>query len=100
MHGPAEDDEEVLWSREGDAWVGVPRGDGTDPEAGAAGHDGFEVEVLLRAEDWQVEVSHAPSGGFERRQVQAADDEEAKAKAADLLRAFRARAGDADEGTG
>jgi hypothetical protein len=95
MHGPA-DDEEVVWSREGDAWVGVL---GADPELGAAGQDGYEVEVLLRAEDWQVEVSHPPSGGFERRQVPAADEDEAKARAADLLRAFRARAGGADEGT-
>ncbi len=90
MHGPAED-EEVVWSREGDAWVGVPRGECRDPEAGAAGHDGHEVEVLLRAEGWQVEVSHAPSGEFAREHVQAADEEEAKARAADLLRSFRTR---------
>ncbi len=88
MHGPV-DDEEVVWSREGDAWVGVLRGERPDGEA--AGHDGHEVEVLLRAEDWQVEVSHPPSGGFERRQVRAADEEEAKTKAAGVLREFRAR---------
>ena len=88
MHGPTDDDE-VLWSREGDAWVGVLRGERPDGEA--AGHDGHEVEVLLRAEDWQVEVSHAPSGEFAREHVQAADEEEAKARAADLLRSFRTR---------
>src|SRR5918997_2509502 len=90
MHGPL-DAEEVRWSREGDAWVGVLGARG-DPgwDAGAIREDAFEVEVLLRAEDWHVEVSHAASGGFERRHVRAADAEEAKARAADLLRAFRA----------
>ena len=96
MHRPAED-EEVLWSREGDAWVGVLRGE--RPNGEPAGHDGHEVEVLLRAEDWQVEVSHAPSGGFERRQVPAADEEEAKTKAVDVLREFRARSREADRGS-
>ncbi len=61
------------------------------PRGRAAGHDGHEVEVLLRAEGWQVEVSHAPSGEFAREHVQAADEEEAKARAADLLRSFRTR---------
>ena len=67
MHGPL-DAEEVRWSREGDAWVGVLGARG-DPgwDAGAIREDAFEVEVLLRAEDWHVEVSHAASGGFERR---------------------------------
>ncbi len=95
MRRPAEDDE-VLWSREGDAWVGVLRGE--RPYGEAAGHDGHEVEVLLRAEDWQVEVSHAPSGEFAREHMQAADEDEAKARAAALLRAFRARTRETDRG--
>jgi hypothetical protein len=91
MSGRAHGNEDVLWSWEGDAWVGVPRGERPDGDAGTAGHDGYEVEVLLRAEDCQVEVSHAPSGEFARKHVQAADEDEAKARAADLLSAFRAR---------
>ena len=90
MGGPAGDDAEVLWSREGEAWVGVLGG---DPDRGAVWHDGHEVEVLPRAEDRRVEVSHAPSGGFERRHVRAADDAEPRAKAADLPHAFRTNAG-------
>ncbi len=53
--------------------------------------DGFEVELLLRATDWHVEMSHEASGGFQREHIQAADADEAKAEAADLLRAFSAR---------
>ena len=65
-------DEGVVWSRESDAGVDVLGPDGADPDSGAPGHDGHEVEVLPRAEDRQVGVSHAPGGGFERRQVRAA----------------------------
>ena len=82
-------DEGVVWSRESDAGVDVLGPDGADPDSGAPGHDGHEVEVLPRAEDRQVGVSHAPGGGFERRQVRAADEDEARAEAADPLRAFR-----------
>jgi hypothetical protein len=90
------EDAEVRWSREGDAWIGVLDGADDPRRAGAdrdvAGHDGPEVEVLLRAEDWQVEVSHAACGDFARENLAAADAEEAKAKAAALLRAY-ARSG-------
>jgi hypothetical protein len=47
--------------------------------------------LLLRATDWHVEMSRAARGAFEREHIQAADSEEAKARAADLLLAFRAK---------
>ena len=53
------------------------RGERPDGDAGAAGHDDYEVEVLLRAEDWQIEMSHPSSGGFARHHVCAADAEKA-----------------------
>jgi hypothetical protein len=90
-------DTEVQWSQECDAWVGTfAERDHPSRNPGGAAQDGFEVEVLLRAEDWHVEVSHYASGGFQREHIQAADAEQAKARAADLLRAFRARAEKAD----
>src|SRR4051794_32615457 len=89
MRGPEDVDVEVLWSIEGDAWVGtLGRPDGL---SGAAARHGFEVELLLRATDWHVEMSHVARGAFEREHIQAADPEEAKARAADLLLAFRAK---------
>jgi|SRR4051812_11225345 hypothetical protein len=92
MHEPTGVEPEVVWSQEGDAWVGVlGRWDHASQDAAWAGRDGFEVELLLRATDWHVEVSHDASGGFCREHIQAADAEEAKAKAADLLHAFKAK---------
>ena len=82
MHGPIDVSTGVLWSLEGDAWVGVPA---------SGSHQGCEVELLLRATDWHAEMSHAVRGAFEREYIQAADAEEAKTKAADLLLAFKAR---------
>ena len=92
MRGPEDVDMEVLWSIEGDAWVGtLGRPDDLPRDAGAAARHGFEVELLLRATDWHVEMSHTARGAFEREHIQAADPEEAKARAADLLLAFRAK---------
>ena len=92
MNKPAVAASEVLWSIEGDAWVGtLGRPDDLSRDAGAAARHGFEVELLLRATDWHVEMSHTARGAFEREHIQAADPEEAKARAADLLLAFRAR---------
>jgi hypothetical protein len=93
MHSPMGAEEaNVLWSREGDAWVGV-LGVGKHPnrDDGRPGRNDFEVELLLRATDWQVEVSYAARGAFKREHIQAGDVEEAKAWAADLLHAFRAK---------
>ena len=92
MHEPRAVEAEVLWSQEGDAWIGV-LGASSQPSKETAGtvRDGFEVELLLRATDWHIEVSHAARGAFQREHIQAADLEEAKAKAADLLRAFRTK---------
>ena len=90
-----EEQAEVIWSQEGDAWIGVF---GTPhreiPKGGEISRDAIEVEVLLRAEAWHIELSDPAHGGFEREYVEAADAEEAKAKAANLLRAFRARSRD------
>ena len=103
MRGPKPEHvtEEVQWSREGDAWVGtLGARDYRSWDEGGMGRDGFEVELLLRATDWHVEVSHAARGACEREHVQAADVEEAKASAADLLRAFRAKSEEANDGDG
>jgi hypothetical protein len=71
--------------------VGVlGRRDHLSPGAAWTGRDGFEMELLLRATDWHIEESHGASGGFCREHIQAADVEEAKARAADRLCAFRA----------
>jgi len=83
---------DVLWSREGDAWVGIlGAGRHSNRDDGWTGRDDFEVELLLRATDWHVEVSYAARGAFEREHIQAGDVEEAKARAADLLHAFRTK---------
>ena len=82
MHEPTESGTDVLWSQEGDAWVGVPT---------SGSRQGCEVELLLRATEWHVEMSHAARGAFEREYIHAADADEAKARAADLLFAFQAR---------
>ena len=87
MHGPIDVSTDVRWSREGDAWIGVPVSD--DCKAGS--RQGCEVELLLRATDWHVEMSHVARGTYEREYIQAANAEEAKTKAANLLLAFRAR---------
>jgi hypothetical protein len=87
MHEPTEAGTDVLWSQEGDAWVGVPT---------SGSRRGCEVELLLRATEWHVEMSHAACGAFEREYIQAADADEAKARAADLLFAFQARIGRTD----
>jgi hypothetical protein len=92
MRGPEDVDVEVLWSIEGDAWVGtLGRPDDLSRDAGGAVRHSFEVELLLRATDWHVEMSHVARGAFEREHIQAADPEEAMARAADLLLAFRAK---------
>jgi hypothetical protein len=80
----------MVWSLEGDAWVGVPSTAGQHAR-GCGDRHGCEVELLLRATDWHVEMSHVARGEFERQYIQASDAEEAKAKAADLLRAFQAK---------
>lgn len=92
MHGPKGGAAEVLWSREGDAWIGV-LGDCNDVSPGTwpTRRQGSEVELLLRATDWHVEMSHAARGAFEREYIQASNAEEAKSKAANLLLAFRAK---------
>jgi hypothetical protein len=92
MHGPEHVSEEVQWWQEGDAWLGTLGGrDYPSWDEGGIGRGGFEVEVLLRATDWHIEMSHPAWGAFEREHIQAADAEEAKSRAADLLRAFRAK---------
>src|SRR3954452_10429922 len=92
MHGRVGIEAEVLWWREGDAWVGVFGGhDNPSRDAGGSERTGFEGELLLRATDWHVELSHAARGAFERKHIQAADADEAKARAADLLCTFRAK---------
>jgi hypothetical protein len=92
MHGALGAEAEVQWSQEGDAWVGVLGADGhADPDTREVGRDSFEVELLLRATDWHVEMSHVARGAFDCEHIQAADADEAKAKATDLLRAFRAK---------
>jgi hypothetical protein len=91
MREIAEVEAGVLWSREGDAWAGIPA-------MGSPNHGGrqdFQVELLLRATDWHVEMSHVLRGAFEREYIQAADAEDAKARAANLLLAFRAKIGGA-----
>ena len=80
MREPEHTAADVWWSQEGDAWVGT-----------LDGREGWEVELLLRATDWHIEVSHLARGAFEREHIQAADAEEAKATAADRLRAFWSR---------
>ena len=97
MCGPEHTAADVQWSQEGDAWVGtLGARDYPSWDEGGMGHDGFEVELLLRATDWHVEVSHAARGAFEREYIQAADADEAKARAADLLFAFQDRIGRTD----
>src|SRR5690349_8012060 len=83
---------EVLWSREGDAWIGV-LSDVAQPVQGAGGTalNGFEVELLLRAKGWRVEMLHTAGEAFGCEHIEADGPEQAKAKAADLLYAFRAR---------
>src|SRR5215212_2865959 len=50
MNKPPVAASEVLWSIEGDAWVGtLGRPDDLSHDAGAAARHGFEVELLLRA---------------------------------------------------
>ena len=72
-------DVKVYWSQEGDAWVGTfEEHHRPSRPARVMGQNDFEVEVLLRAEDWHVEVSHYASGQFQREHIQAADAEEAK----------------------
>jgi hypothetical protein len=84
-------DVEVLWSMEGDAHVGtLGRPDVLSRDAGAAAHHGFEIELLLRAADWYVEMSHSARRAFKREHIQAADPEEVKARVADWLLASRA----------
>jgi hypothetical protein len=80
---------EVLWSQEGSAWIGV-LGETGNPVQGAreSAPGGFEVELLLRAEGWHVEMSHTTGEAFECEHIEAEDPEEARAKAADLLCAF------------
>jgi len=85
-------DAEVLWSQEGDAWVGTLCGkDAPSPDDPGSRRNAFEAELLLRATDWQVEMWHAPHGAFEREHIAAADLAEARVKAATLLCAFRSR---------
>jgi hypothetical protein len=49
MGGPAEDDEEVMWSREGDAWVGVLRAVREEARRAVGDAGGpVEVEVEVR----------------------------------------------------
>jgi hypothetical protein len=97
MREPREVDMEVYWSQEGDAWIGTfEEHHKPSRQARVMGQNDFEVEVLLRAEDWHVEVSHYASGQFQREHIQAADAEEAKARAADLLRTFRAKSSGSD----
>ena len=63
MREPREVDAEVYWSQEGDAWVGTfEEHHQPSRQVRVMGQNDFEVEVLLRAEDWHVEVSHYASG--------------------------------------
>jgi len=92
MHEAVDAEAEVLWLQEGDAWVGTLCGEG-DPCLDNPGsrRDAFEVELLLRATDWQVEMWQAARGAFAREHIEAADLAEARVKAATLLCDFRNR---------
>jgi hypothetical protein len=69
------------------------RSDDLSRDARAVTRHCFEVELLIRATDWHVQMSHAARKAFEYEHIQAASPEEAKAKAkaADMLLAFRAK---------
>src|SRR3954447_367696 len=90
MYEAADAKAEVLWSQEGDAWVGTLCGEGDSCLDGPGNRrDAFEVELLLRATDWQVEMRHAAHGAFAREHIETADLAEARVTAATLVCDFR-----------
>ena len=58
MHSPIGVEAEVLWWREGDAWVGVlGRRDDVSPEAAWTGRAGFAVERVASGDDAYARLS-------------------------------------------
>jgi len=96
MYEAADAEAEVLWSQEGHAWVGTlcREGDLCLDQPGRR-RDAFEVELLLRATDWQVEMWHVARGAFAREHIEAADLAEARVKAATLLCDFKNKVAEA-----